>query len=256
MYKPSESYAPHLSPTHDQRTPPSASILPGVAGFGNFKPLTFSTRCDICHYPIQPSSTRYHCFSCVSKVPNTQPGDYDICTTCYPKLITSRRISAENGNNGWRRCLLGHRMVIVGFDDSRYGQRRLIVQDLVGGRGLRQEPISIQDHSGGELQKWSWGDKKHSLDKLVTKDVMRTAPTSAEGMVIQSGFPPDGGLGMKCLANWSWYPTEGADDELLFPKGSELRECVNVNTDWFHGAYMGKMGLFPGNYVRILDKGA
>lgn len=256
MYKPSESYNPPLSPTHDQHTPPSASILPGVAGFGNFKPLTFSTTCDICHHPIQPFSTRYHCFSCVSKVPDTQPGDYDICTTCYPMLITSRRISAENGNNGWRRCLQGHRMVIVGFDDGRYGQRRVVVQGLVGGHGLRKEAISIQDHSGGELQKWSWGDKKHPLDKLVTKDVMRTAPTSAEGMVIQSGFPPDGGLGMRCLANWAWYPVEGADDELLFPKGSELRECVNVNTDWFHGAYMGKMGLFPGNYVRILDKGA
>jgi hypothetical protein len=252
MYKPSESYAPSLTPTHDQHTPPSASILPGVAGFGNFKPLTFSTTCDICHYPIQPSSTRYHCFSCVSKVPNTQPGDYDICTTCYPKLITSRRISVENGNNGWRRCLQGHRMVIVGFDDSRYGQRRLVIHDLVGGHGLRQEPITIQNH---ELQKWSWGDKKHPLDKLVTKDVMRTAPTSADSMVIQSGFPPDGGLGMKCLANWSWYPPEGADDELLFPKGSELRECVNVNTDWFHGCYMGKMGLFPGNFVRVLDMG-
>ena len=256
MYKPSESYAPPLSPTHGQHAPPSASILPGVSGFGNFKPLTFSTTCDICHYPIQPSSTRYHCFSCVSKVPNTQPGDYDICMTCYPKLITSRRISAENGNNGWRRCLQGHRMVVVGFDDSRYGQRRLIIHDLVGGRGLRQESISIQDHSGGELQKWSWGDKKHPLDKLVMKDVMRTAPTSVEGMALQSGFPPDGGIGMKCLANWSWYPAHGADDELLFPKCSELRECVNVNTDWFHGAHMGKMGLFPGNYVRILDKGA
>ncbi|KAG0648384.1 hypothetical protein D0Z07_5117 [Hyphodiscus hymeniophilus] len=257
MYKPSESYAPSLSPTHDQHTPPSASIIPGVAGFGNFRPLSFSTTCDICHYPIQPSSTRYHCFSCVSKVPNTQPGDYDICTTCYPKLVTSRRISAENGNNGWRRCLQGHRMVIVGFEDSRYGQLRRVVHGLVGGLGLRQENITIQDHAGGELQKWSWGDKKHPLDKLVTKDVMRTAPTHTDGMVIQSGFPPDGGLGMRCLANWSWYgSTDGADDELMFPKGAELGECVNVNTDWFHGAYMGKMGLFPGNFVRILDAGS
>jgi len=192
----------------------------------------------------------------VSKVPNTQPGDYDICTTCYPKLITSRRISAENGTNGWRRCLQGHRMVIVGFDDGRYGQRRLVVQDLVGGRRLRQESATIQAHSGGELQKWSWGDKKHALHKLVTKDVMRTAPTSAEGMVIQSAFPPEGGLGMKCLANWSWFGSnEAADDELIFPKGAELRECINVNTDWFHGEYMGRMGLFPGNFVRILDMG-
>lgn len=148
-------------------------------------------------------------------------------------------------------------MAIVGFDDGRYGQRRLIVQDLVGGHGLRQEPFTLPGHPGTELQKWSWGDKKHALDKLVTKDVMRTAPTSSEGMILQSGFPPDGGLGMKCVANWSWYgSTEGADDELMFPKGAELRECVDVNTDWFHGSYMGKMGLFPGNFVRILDRGS
>lgn len=147
-------------------------------------------------------------------------------------------------------------MVIVGFDDSNYGQRRLVVRELVGGYGLRQEPISIPGHSDGELQKWSWGDKKHTLDKLVTRDVMRAAPTSAEGILIQTGFPPDGGFGMKCLATWAWWPAEGAHDELLYPKAAELRECVNVNTDWFHGSYMGKLGLFPGNYVKILDKGA
>jgi hypothetical protein len=145
-------------------------------------------------------------------------------------------------------------MVIVGFIESRYGQYRVVVNDLVGGHGLRQEPITIPDHAGGELQKWSWGDKKHPLDKLVTKDVTRTAPSSAEGMVLQSEFPPNGGLGMNCVAKWSWYGSpEEADNELLFPKHAELRECVNVNTDWFHGAYMGKMGLFPGNFVKILD---
>ena len=254
IYISSEQCAPSLLPTNEQHKPPSASILPGVTGFGNFKSLTFSTTCDICHYPIQPSSTRYHCFSCISKVPNTQPGDYDICTSCYPKLISSRRISIENGHNGWRRCLQGHRMIIVGFEDSRYGQLRRVVHALVGGQGLRQEPITLPGYPNVELQKWSWGDKKNPFDKLVTEDVMRTAPTSADGMVIQKEFPPSGGLGMKCLTNWSWYGSaEGADDELIFPKGAELRECVNVNTDWYYGGYMGKMGLFPGNFVNILD---
>jgi len=261
-YEPPESAGPPLSPTHDQQTPPSASILtgPGVKSYGNFKPLTFATACDICRYPIQPSSTRYHCFSCNSRVPNTLPGDYDICKTCYPKLVTSRRISAENGFNGWRRCLQGHRMVIVGFEDSHGGQRRVVVQDLVGGRGIIEGPYTTSDHSDTTLMKWSWGDGvhmqgDHSHVKLVTSDVMRTAPTHAPGLVLDTAFPPNGGVGMSGVASWAWYPQPGADDELLFPKGAELMECKDVNEDWFHGTYMGKRGLFPAPYVRILDRG-
>ncbi|KUJ20040.1 uncharacterized protein LY89DRAFT_716499 [Mollisia scopiformis] len=259
-YKPAETNTPPLSPTHDQKTPPSASILtgPGVMDIGPFKPLTFSTKCDICHYPIQPSQSRYHCFYCVSKVPNTLPGDYDICTTCYPKLVASRRISAENGHNGWRRCLQGHRMIIVGFEDNRGGQRRVIVQDLVGGRGLSEQACSFRDHSGAELQKWTWGDGVHirgddTHAKLVTTDVMKTAPSTAPDMALDSTFPPDGGVGMLAVALWPWWPAPDADDELMFPKGAEVKECKNVNDDWWHGTYMGKRGLFPAPYVKTLD---
>jgi SH3 domain len=261
-YEPPESSGPPLSPTHDQQTPPSASILtgPGVMNFGNFKPLTFSTACDICRYPIQPSSTRYHCFSCTSRVPNTLPGDYDICSTCYPKLITSRRISAENGFNGWRRCLQGHRMVIVGFEDSHGGQRRVVVQDLVGGRGIIEEPYTSTEHPETSLMKWSWGDGvhrrgDHSHVKLVTLDVMRTAPTHTSNLVLDTVFPPDGGVGMIGVVTWAWYPAPGADDELMFPRGAIVKECKDVNGDWFHGTYMGKRGLFPAPYVKILDRG-
>ncbi|KAH8767900.1 hypothetical protein F5882DRAFT_191096 [Hyaloscypha sp. PMI_1271] len=261
-YEPPESAAPPLSPTHDQQTPPSASILtgPGVMNFGNFKPLTFSTACDICRHPIQPSSTRYHCFSCTSRVPNTLPGDYDICTTCYPKLVTSRRISAENGFNGWRRCLQGHRMVIVGFEDNHGGRRRVVVQDLVGGRGINEDPYKSTEHPDTSLMKWSWGDGKHRRGdyahaRLVTSDVMRTAPTHTPGLILDTTFPPDGGVGMTGVATWAWYPAPGADDELMFPKGAIVRECKDVNGDWFHGTYMGKRGLFPANYVKILDRG-
>ncbi|PQE12054.1 hypothetical protein CJF31_00000206 [Rutstroemia sp. NJR-2017a BVV2] len=257
-YKPSESYSPPLSPNRDQQIPASATILkgPGVIDVGNFKPLTFSTNCDICRYPIQPSSTRYHCYSCTSAVPNTQPGDYDICTTCYPKLITSRRISPENGHNGWRRCLQGHRMVIVGFEDDRGGQRRVIIRDLVGGHSLNIESMIYPsaDHAAPELQKWSWGqDPDDQHHKLVTIDPSKTAPTSVPGFAIEKSFPPDGGVGMASLAVWSWWPVEEAQDELMFPKGAEIRECKDVNGDWFWGCYMGKKGLFPAPYVRVLS---
>ncbi|KAI9049310.1 hypothetical protein LZ554_007154 [Drepanopeziza brunnea f. sp. 'monogermtubi'] len=258
-YKPAESNIPHILPSHDQKTPASASILtgPGVMDLGNFKPLSFSTKCDICRYPIQPSQSRYHCFSCISRVPGTFPGDYDICTSCYTKLVvTSRRISADNGHNGWRRCLQGHRMVIVGFEDSHGGQRRVMVQGLVGGNGLNEQAFPNPDpSSGAELQKWTWGDGVHTKGddthaKLVTTDVIRSAPTKFPDLVLDSKFPPDGGVGMICVAQWSWYPAPGADDELLFPKGAEVRECRNVNDDWYHGTYMGKRGLFPSPYVK------
>lgn len=262
-YKPHKTDDPPLSPTHDHQAPPSASILtgPGVMDIGPFKPLTFSTKCDVCRHPIQPSQSRYHCFSCTSRVPGTSPGDYDICTTCYLKQVASRRISVENGNQGWRRCLKGHRMVIVAFEESRGGQRRIIVQELVGGRGINEQPCPIKDHTGGELQKWSWGDGVHIQGddthvKLVTTDVMNVAPTNMPGTNLDIEFPPSGGVGMKCTAEWAWYPKPGDDDELLFPKGAVIYECKDVTEDWAHGTYMGKRGLFPSNHVKVLDRGA
>lgn len=251
-YKPNDSYVPPPASDRTQQTPPSASILtgPGVIDVGPFKPLTFSTTCDICHYPIQPSNTRYHCLSCVSKVPNTLPGDYDICTTCYPKLVSSRRISVENGDKGWRRCLQGHRMIIVGFEDKRGGQRRIVVSDLVGGLSLIEEVAPPPDSENYFL--WSWGsDPSSANSKLVTKDVMKSSNTDGGAHV----FPPNGGQGMNAHAMWSWYPAEGVQDELMFPRGAEVRECRNVNGDWWAGVYMGKKGVFPAPYVQRVGDG-
>ena len=148
-------------------------------------------------------------------------------------------------------------MAIVGFQDNHGGQRRIAVQEAVGGRGLSEDPCTFMeslDYTGGELQVWSWGDGAH--ERLVATNVMETAPTSVVGMVNERSFPPDGGVGMSALALWSWYPKEGAEDELLFPKGAELRECKDVNGDWYHGTFMGMRGLFPAPYVRVLDNGS
>jgi Zn finger protein HypA/HybF involved in hydrogenase expression len=256
IYKPDRSDTPPMSPTHDQQTPTSAAILtgPGVVEFGPFKPLTFRVDCDICNYPIQPSSTRYHCFSCTSsKYPNRSPGDYDIHTNCYVTLESKNRISVENGHHGWRRCLQGHRMIVVGFDDSRGGQRRVIVNDLVGGRTLHEEPSNSLDHAGLDLQQWSWVEPPQM--RLVTTHVAAVAPTSSAGLTLTTNFPPEGGAGMRALVQWSWYPKEGeGKDELLIPRGAEVREVVNVNGDWFYGVYMGAKGLFPAPYVRLMDR--
>lgn len=216
-------------------------------------PLTFKTTCDHCRTAIPPTQSRYHCYSCSSTVvPETQPGDYDICIECYTKLVSDHHISAENGPGGWRRCLNGHRMVIIGFQDGNGGQHRYIVQDLVGGWDLHVEPYGSPDASNPghqKLQKWWWFSPSHEkLARLVTRDVKATAPS---GPPWTDSFPPNGGVGMEVAALWAWYPQVGSDDELPFPKGAEIREVEDVNGDWFFGYYMGTKGLFPAPYVRV-----
>lgn len=134
-----------------QDTSPSATIqrAPGVDAFSSFSPFTFGITCNICFFLIPRNAACYHCFSCPSEHSGSyrEPpvnGDYDICMTCYSKLEESKHISTDNGHMGWRRCLRGHRMIIFSFDD---GQRRIILDDLVGGRSLQDEP----SQSSGEV---------------------------------------------------------------------------------------------------------
>ncbi len=228
--------------------PKTASVLrgPRVVNPGTFKPLTFSTKCDICTYPIQPSVTRYHCPVC-------NEGDYDICTTCYSKLVATGQISAENGHQGWRRCPRGHRMIVVGFDDRDGGQRRVVVRDLVGGTALKDQ--SAEDAS---TEDWSWKDTSNgqSQSRTVTKAVFSSTGSAINGNALTTSnslFPPDGGVGMRVAAMYSRYPEEDAVDELMFPRGAEVREVEDVNGEWYWGCYAGAKGLFPSNHVWVLD---
>lgn len=214
-----------------------------------YQPLTFSTNCDICKYPVQPSQTRFHCYEC-------NAGDYDICTSCYSKLITTGMISRENGDKGWRRCLQGHRMILVGFEDSAAGQRRVIVKNLVGGHALKDElGEAASAHSG----MWSWPDGSSRQTRVVSKRVSSSGdgtanhePTPTAFAPLLQQYPPDGGVGMRVLAIFSYWPQEGVADELAFPKGAEIREVEDINGDWFWGCYAGAVKLFPGSYVRVL----
>lgn len=315
-------------------TPKSASLIRGpgtytLAGL-LFRPLTFSTLCDICTYPIPPSHTRFHCQIC-------NAGNSDICTSCYHTLVASGQISPEDGQNGWRRCPHKHRMVVIGFEDRDSGQRRVVTRDLVGGLAMKDNGL-IKDASATTTDKpgtpvavqaappppdpaaagatspvdathaWRWRD----TDGTIRKARMRTglfrsnsassassvqrennnsnsntssaATTAANnsssnggnssnansannssgttnnnnsnttnngaGLVLKKKFPPDGGIGLRALALWSYWPQESVRDELMFPKGAEIREAEDINGDWFWGVYCGKKGLFPGNYVR------
>ncbi|KAF2204282.1 hypothetical protein GQ43DRAFT_429119 [Delitschia confertaspora ATCC 74209] len=248
-------------------TPKSASLIrgPGMVTLANrlFRPLTFTTECNVCRYPIPPSHTRFHCLQC-------NKGDYDICQSCYPKLVSTGRISVENGKFGWRRCLRGHRVVVVGFEDRDGGQRRVVTQDLVGGLAFRDDedeqthhgaqsvhaPISTTSPPGSSL--WSWRDSDGSIHRSTISNshssIARLNPgTHAfSAPEINSRFPPEGVIGLRVVALWSYFPAEGVTDELMFPKNAELREVEDINGDWYIGSYAGRRALFPGNYGRVV----
>ncbi|MCJ1290534.1 hypothetical protein MMC34_002073 [Xylographa carneopallida] len=232
------SFAPLISPRMVQSFPPS-----NLVSSGQYRPLTFSTNCKICRYPVQPSQTRFHCYQC-------NDGDYDIHTTCYSKLAASGRISRDNGERGWRRCLEGHRMIVAGFEDAVVGQRRLVVKDLVGGHALKDEAGATASTSG----EWSWGEGHERQRRTVSRQVAAGLDgNSAIPAPLFQKFPPDGGVGMIVVALWTYLPQEGATDELSFPKGAEIREAEDINGDWFWGCYAGTKALFPAPYVKVLD---
>jgi hypothetical protein len=250
---------------------------PPISGTEPLKVLSFSTNCDMCANPIPPSTLRYHCLQC-------NEGDYDICANCYLKLVATAKIRKENGHNGWRRCLKGHRMVVVGFEDHEEGQKRVVVRDLVGGRALKDEHLQHSPPSSPSFARtfgtasgavpspelgtgdWSWKEgaerrKKASRlraplasshsDRTNTHSEPSTPTTPAQNTSSSRRFPPDGGVGLVVHALWPWYPEAGVQDELMFPRGAEITEAENINDDWYWGCYAGATGLFPGTHVFV-----
>ncbi|KAI2631012.1 hypothetical protein GGR54DRAFT_585171 [Hypoxylon sp. NC1633] len=256
----------YIAPTTSPLSPPSSPRLPrrprgstvfsgpNAVSLGNFRALSFTTTCEVCQEAIPPHHRRYHCYECTSTTsPDAQPGDYEICVDSYASLVHNKRISGENGHKGWRRCLKGHRMVVAGFTEGSLGQRRSVFQDMVGGTSLRAEPYkgaaANPNEQGPQLQKWSWKSADgQRLERLIAVDVNALAPEPGTDL-----FPPSGGEGLKAAARWSWYPQPGTTDELLFPKGAEVREIEDVNGEWLFGCYMGAEGMFPAPYVRVIE---
>ena len=105
-------------------------------------------------------------------------------------------------------------MIVVGFEDSEAGQRRIVVEDLVGG------VLDDKGDGGGS-----------------------------------GGREGESARGMRVLALWGWWPQEGkaGANELAFPKWAEIRECEDINGDWYAGVYCGGRGLFPAAYVRFCE---
>ncbi|KAK5118413.1 hypothetical protein LTR62_002927 [Meristemomyces frigidus] len=163
-----------------------------------------ATHCDICQNKVPAHKTHFHCFEC-------SKGNYDICTDCYYNLVATGKISQTNGPNGWRRCLQGHRMAVIGFQNVMSGgQLRTMVSAPVGG----------------------WRHKD-------------TSTTQA-----RQPLALDAATGNRCLAAYNYFPRNEGNDDLVFPKNAEISEVYEDHPEWFSGIYCGKLGLFPSSHVR------
>jgi len=148
-------------------------------------------------------------------------------------------------------------MVIVGFEDRDGGRRRIVVNDLVGGHALNEDEVfspSSTDSNTTAASANARADKGFWTDPDGTRQTYRFAnstldPSRPGGIGPLGKFPPDGGVGLRLIANFTFYPADGATDELCFPGGAEIREAENVNGDWLWGVYCGSKGFLPGNYV-------
>ena len=262
---PSELHASIVPPTpYDRPLTPEPTSRHGATAEPEYLRLTFTTNCDICKDQIAPSESRFHCpeHSSPSRYDAENKGDYDICTSCYFNLVKLGRIKREEGPAGWRKCPSGHRMIVVEFDED-FPQLdlhpRIVINDLVGGHKLTAEDVaaftaSLSGPSAAATSmipsaagQWSWREnsegKRSSRQRAVTLNAQA------------SRFPPDGGFGKRCVGMWSYYPEEGdsGKGELLFPKGAEIREVEEINEEWYFGVYAGEKGLFPAQYVRVLN---
>ena len=236
--------------------------------------LSITTHCDICTTPIQPADSRYHCPthpSPTATAPNKK-GDYDICTPCYHNLVKIGRISRDNGPAGWRMCPSGHRMITTVFEASAAdagGQRRVILNDLVGGIKMSEDDVNTWQSalnsqatppSSFTRGQWTWRDPEDPAEAPSngatgcgrTRSRKSTLLSSAQNGKKNSRFPPDGGFGKVSRAMWSYYPEEGEEgkNELLFPKGAVVTEMEDINEEWSEGVYAGETGLIPLVYVR------
>lgn len=153
-------------------------------------------------------------------------------------------------------------MVILGFEDRDGGkQSRIVVRDLVGGWALKEDATSplASPHSGSAAASptrsrlnstsWSWRDPDGTV-RNAHHSLAHSSSLVSYAPSLQ--YPPDGGIGLRMIALWSYYPLDGVKDELMFPKGAEIKEAEDINSDWFWGVYAGRKGLFPGGFARVI----
>jgi hypothetical protein len=167
-------------------------------------------------------------------------------------------------------------MIILGFEDKDGGQRRVIDRDLVGGLALDDKGAHAfegrwywPEEGGARKEKRLTGFSASSPSSSSSSGTPQggsstafspsaaaatVAPTAAPIQTPKMKMPPDGGVGLKVSARWSYYPAEEMEDEILFPKYAEIREVQVMNDEWYWGVYAGAKGMLPASRVKIIGE--
>ena len=231
-------------------------------------PLYLPTTCNACASPISPIHSRLHCPTC-------ENGDYDLCFPCYAAYAESGLISREDGIDGWRQCLQGHRMLIVCFEEQNGRQYRVVLEGFVGGWTAREklppmnaeQPSQASNASGEGTPSWYWKDDSQGNIKY-KDDHPALSPRDNGKRIAQQPEPqqaPHSAASdphtaaayvaektMRVVSLWPWIPEEGVTKELSFPKRAIIEEVTDINGDWWQGWYCGSNGCFPSGYGRVV----
>ncbi|KAL9108582.1 MAG: hypothetical protein Q9227_006668 [Pyrenula ochraceoflavens] len=246
---------PLLAIAHTSAAPSTLSGPHPASPIPNTITLSLTSSCDICHLPIPPHIPWHHCpFHYLSSPPSSTfhgPGDYDLCPSCYNRLLKSRKIKPEDGPQGWHRCpgerdspsttdtpsnKKGHRMITISFEPFTDDlSRRVIHQDLVGGWALdyrknrdsnnndnttaaapssssnNNNTTTIPDKRAGQ---WSW---RESDGSTLTKPSSPSPSPSSKQLPNTTAAPPpaasssSSSSSLTCRALYSYFPDKEAD---------------------------------------------
>lgn len=244
-------------------------------GYG-YDYLSINVNCDMCHNIIFPAAPRHHC--------PFHASDYDICTSCYASYLATIRMRRDRDairnaeiTAGWRKCPLGHRMIVLAFeaDDEDGAMRRVVKNDLVGGWKMDEDEIkawNLQHNLSSPTASpptspplttrgtWIWKENADGTRRTRTRSSTLTNATPAVASSSYSNtnatrFPPDGGFGVKGTAFYPYWPEdaeagEASVRELALPRGAAVAQMEDINGDWWGGVYAGDFGIFPAGYVR------
>lgn len=178
---------------------------------------------------------------------------------------------------GWRKCPLGHRMIVLAFeaDEEDGAMRRVVKNDLVGGWKMDEDEIkawNVQHNLYSPTASpptspplttrgtWIWKENADGTRKTRTRTSTLTNAMPATGPSSYTNantvrFPPDGGFGSKGVAVYPYWPEEAEPGdasirELVLPRGAEVTQMEDINGDWLSGVYAGDFGIFPAGFVR------
>lgn len=215
---------------HDQNSP-SVNPLP-------HKPTIPPTKtCAFCTQPITLSASEpraWHCPSCTSQTQS------DLHIRCHEALTSMRRIP----NNIYRPCINGHHPMQLITLTSTDPLSITFNQNL----GPSDHNVLYSEKKKIEKKGNASSSQQQPPPSLPPSSNQRQPPSSQQQQQQQIGKTI--GPGQPMTAAWAYWPAEGVEDELGFPRGAEVWQAQDINGDWAWGWYAGRSGLYPGGYVR------